>query len=272
MSDNGSWRRSTTNLVVSIALPITLLLLWQIAVSSGWWPRTLIAAPSDVVAGLWNITRSGELFAHTKVSMIRLFAGFTVGSVLGIGLGALVGTFNFSRRLIGPTIESLIPIPPPAWIPILIITLGIGEASKVGLIAIGAFAVVYAATAQGIRGADKRLVEVGQLYEKRRGEMILRILLPSAAPNIFTGLRVALGLSWILLVASEMVAAKMVSAEARLEGIGLGWLIFDARRFGRPEEMIVGMAAMGVLGKLSDMAMAALQSRALRWRTSFTGM
>jgi sulfonate transport system permease protein len=150
--------------------------------------------------------------------------------------------------------------------------LGIGQSSKIGLIAIGAFGVVYASTVQGIRGVDRRLVELAQLHEKSRVDLVLYVLLPSAAPTILTGLRVALGLSWILLVAAEMVASKMVSPATRLEGLGLGWLIFDARRFGRPEEMIVGMLAMGVFGKLSDLLMAAIQARVLAWRTAFSGV
>jgi sulfonate transport system permease protein len=204
--------------------------------------------------------------------MERLFSGFLLGSLLAVILGSLVGLSLTAERMVAPTVQALAPIPPTAWIPLLIILLGIGEASKVALIAIGAFSVVYFSTVQGIRGADQRLVEVAAILEKSRRDLVMYVLLPSAAPSILTGMRVALSLSWILLIAAEMVGAKMISASSRIQGLGLGWLIYDARNFSRPDDMIAGMIAIGLLGKLTDMAMARVEEVALAWREVFKGV
>lgn len=259
-------------IAVGVVVPLLLLTLWQCAVTFNWWPRTLIASPLNVLADFWKLSVSGELFAHARVSATRVFIGFVSGTMLAILLGSFVGLSKTMERMVAPTVQALTPIPPTAWIPLLIIALGIGNASKVALIAIGSFAVVYLNTVQGIRGADQKLVEVATTLQKPRRDLVLYVLLPSAAPIIITGMRVALGLSWILLIASEMIAAKMVSASSRFEGLGLGWLIQDARNFSRPDDMIVGMIAIGLLGKLTDMAMAALEKRLLSWRQAFEGV
>ncbi|HEX9732909.1 MAG TPA: ABC transporter permease [Thermoanaerobaculia bacterium] len=257
---------------LNLVIPIILVAVWQLAVSEDWWPRTLIASPREVGASLLDLLRSGELLAHARVSLIRLMSGFALGAGVALVLGSAVGLSTIAQRVFDPTIQALTPIPPPAWIPLLIIFFGIGETSKVGLIAIGAFGVVYLNAVQGIRSTDQRLVEVAQVLSKRRWELITRVLLPSATPTVLTGMRVALALSWILLIASELISARMASEVVRAQGLGLGWLIFDARRFSRPDEMIVGMISMGVLGKLTDMAMLRIQNRLLVWRESFAGV
>lgn len=263
---------SVKRLLLSIALPLLLLVAWQSAISFGWWPRTLIATPLDVLVDFAKLIWSGELLAHARVSLGRLLGGFFLGTILAILLGALVGLSKTAERMVAPTIQALSPIPPTAWIPMVIILFGIEELSKTALISIGAFSVVYFSTVQGIRGADQKLVEVAATLEKSRRDLVSYVLLPSAAPSILTGMRVALALSWILLIAAEMIGAKMVSTTSRQEGLGLGWLIYDARNFGRADDMIVGMIAIGLLGKGSDMSMAWLEKRVLRWREAFSGI
>jgi sulfonate transport system permease protein len=257
---------------MSIAVPLLLLAGWQSAIHFDWWPRTLIAAPLDVLVDLGKLTWSGELLAHARVSLYRLVGGFFLGTGLAVVLGSLVGLSKSAERMVAPTIQALSPVPPTAWIPLVIILFGIEELSKTVLISIGAFTVVYFSTVQGIRGADQKLVEVAATLQKPRRDLIFYVLLPSAAPSILTGMRVALGLSWILLIAAEMIGAKMVSASTRQEGLGLGWLIYDARNFSRPDDMIVGMIAIGLLGKSSDMLMAWLERTVLQWREAFKGI
>ncbi len=255
-------------ILLSVCLPVLLIAFWHGAVKSGWWPEKLIAPPFAVAKDFVSLARTGELFAHARHSVGRLLAGFLIGTGLGVTVGGLVGVFKKAETILAPTVQALVPIPPPAWIPLLVIMLGIGEYTKIGLIAIGAFAIVFTHTVDGIRSADERLVEVATTYQKSR----LYVLLPSAAPNLLTGLRVALGLSWILLVASEMISSKMVSPMNRLEGIGLGWMIFDARRFSRPDDMIVAMVTIGLLGKASDEILKRTGDHFLRWRQAFKGV
>lgn len=249
------------NFLISLVVPIVLILLWEFTVSQGIIPNTLIASPSQVFITFFELLLNGELWIHSFVSLNRLIVGFLIGTGLGLFLGIIVGVSKLGEKLIAPTIQILAPIPPIAWIPLLIILLGIGEASKIGLIIIASLVVVYINTVQGIRATDQKLVEVAQVSKKSTKELITKILLPSATPNILTGMRVALGLSWILLIAAEVIASSN----------GLGWFIWDARNFSRPDDMIVGMITIGIWGKLSDMALIGLEKRLTLWKKSFGG-
>src|SRR6266568_6068414 len=233
-----SW---VSGIVVSAILPLLLVAIWECAVRTGWWPRTLIAAPSDVIVDLARLLVNGKLAIHALVSLRRLFSGYLLGSSIAIFLGAIVGLSRRTEQAVSPTIQLLAPIPVVAWIPLLIILFGIGEANKTAIVAPGTFFVVFFHTVQGIRDTDKKLVEVAYVHNKTSSQLVTEVLLPSALPSILTGLRVALGLSWILLIVAEVIASSE----------GLGWLIWDSRNFSRADDIIVGMIAVGVLGKLS---------------------
>jgi sulfonate transport system permease protein len=247
-----TWWRLCQSLVV----PIALIVFWDISVRRGWVPNTLIASPLQVVIRFWAMLVSGEIFKHLSISLWRLTLGFGIGTFLGVTTGALVG---FSRRLarfIEPTLLTLCPIPPIAWIPLLIILLGIDDSSKIALIAIAGFFTLFIQTAYSVRTTDRALVEVGMVLEKSRMEMLFQILLPSALPDILVNLRIALGISWSLLMASEIIASSS----------GLGWLIWQARNFSQPDDMIVGMIVIGISGKFTDVILVQLEKYMTRWR------
>ncbi len=248
-------------IILPLIIPVILLVAWEWSVRSGLLPNTLIASPSQVVRDFFDLAISGELLVHSLVSLYRLVLGFAVGTLIGLSLGVIVGTSKFAEKLFAPTIQFLAPIPPIAWIPLLIILLGIGEASKIGLIIIASFVVVYLNTVQGIRSTDQKLVDVAHVLRKPNKELIKKVLLPSATPHIFTGMRIALGLSWILLIAAEVIASSK----------GLGWLIWDSRNFSRPDDLFVGIITIGILGKLSDMVLVAIEKELTKWRTVFQG-
>lgn len=254
-------RKKIGDYLISLLLPIGLIALWEWAVISGAVPNTLVASPSQVVVDFFELLFNGKLTVHSLISLYRLLLGFTIGTFLGLIFGVAVGTSKLVEKIVSPTMQFLAPIPPIAWIPLLIILLGIGEASKIGLLIIASFVVVYLNTIQGIRSTDQKLVDVAHVYRKSNRELISKILLPSALPNIFTGMRIALGLSWILLIAAEVIASSK----------GLGWLIWDARNFSRPDDMIVGMIAIGILGKLSDKILVAIEKELTKWRVVFSG-
>lgn len=247
--------------ILPLIIPLALLIVWEWSVRSGFLPNTLIASPSQVVRNFFELVVSGKLLVHSLVSLYRLITGFAIGTLIGLALGVMVGTSKFVEKLVAPTIQFFAPIPPIAWIPLLIILLGIGEASKIGLIIIASFVVVYLSTVQGIRSTDQKLVDVAHVLRKSNKELIKKVLLPSATPHIFTGMRVALGLSWILLIAAEVIASSK----------GLGWLIWDSRNFSRPDDLFVGIIAIGILGKLSDMALVSVEKELTKWRTIFQG-
>lgn len=240
-------------------VPLLLIVVWEASVRLGWVPRSLIAGPSDVVVRFGELIADGTLFRHIGISLERLALGFAIGTGLGVLLGLLVAFRPFAARLVEPTVLSLIPIPPIAWIPLLIILLGIGEGSKIALISIGGFCTLFLQAAYGIRTGDRMLVEMARTLNKPDRAILWQVLFPGALPGILASMRVALALSWTLLIASEVIASSS----------GLGWLIWNARNFSRANDMFVGMVTVGILGKLSDWALVSLEARLTRWRRAF---
>lgn len=253
--------QKTRNVIFGLIIPVIVLVIWQVAVILEWLPQSLIASPTQIVADFWVFIKNGELFEHIFISLYRLSVGFVVGSLLGLATGIAVGTSKLLEKLLGPIIQFLAPIPPIVWIPLLIIIFGIGEVSKIILLVVASFFVLFINTVQGIRSTDQKYVDVAHVYNKSNFDLIRTILLPSSLPNIFTGMRLALGLSWILLIAAEVMASSK----------GLGWLIWDARNFSRPDDMFVGIITIGLLGKLSDQILIKLERRFTRWRNIFGG-
>lgn len=240
-------------------LPVGLILTWHLAVETGAVPSTLVASPVDSMIRLFELTSDGTIVEHVLASLRRIIIGFTLGSIVGIVIGAIIGTSRAGARLLEPTALTLIPVPAVAWIPLLVVLFGIGESSKVVLVSIGSATTLILATAAGVRGASRDLVEVANLYEKSRFTLFRTVLLPSAVPGIIASARVAMALSWTLLVAAEVIASAN----------GLGWFIWDSRNFARPASMIAGMMVIGALGKLTDTALARLGAHLTRWNRSY---
>jgi sulfonate transport system permease protein len=242
-------------------VPAALVIAWDLAVRYDVVPSTLIAAPLDVAERLVQLLWNGKLEHQVAVSLGRLAQGFLYGSALGIAIGVAVGASRLASRLIEPSLLTMLPIPAVAWVPLLIVLFGIGETSKVLLIGLGSFCTLYLHTAHGIRSADRKLVEVAHVLGKGRPMLIRRVLFPSALPEIFAASRIAMALSWALLIVAEVIASSS----------GLGWFIWDARNFNRPSDMIVGMIAIGVLGKASDALLGRIARFATRWRDTYGG-
>jgi sulfonate transport system permease protein len=241
--------------------PVAVLMLAEAAVRLGWIAPHLLPAPSDVLEALVRMLRDGQLSQHVLASTLRVAGGFALGAGLAVLLGALVGLSGFAAALLTPSFQALRAIPSLAWVPLLLLWLGIDEASKVALIAIGAFFPVYMGVASGIRDVDRKLVEVARLRGLGRIVLARRVLLPAALPAVLTGLRNGLSLAWMFMVAAELIAASR----------GLGYLLTDGRETGRADLVLAAIVLLAVLGKLSDGAMAAIERRALRWRDSFGG-
>jgi sulfonate transport system permease protein len=243
------------------AVPLALLLGLEALVRSGILPAHQMPAPTQVAQTLFNLAVSGELLRHINASLLRVAAGFLIGAGLAIVIGTWVGLSRRAEAYLEPTFQAFRAIPSLAWVPLLLLWLGIDETPKVVLIALGAFFPVYLALLAGIRNIDRKLVEVGQLYQLSRFALVRRILLPAALPNLFTGLRGALSLSWMFLVAAELIAATR----------GLGYLLSDGRETSRPDLVIAAILLLAVLGKLSDSLLKYWETRALSWRDSYQG-
>lgn len=241
---------------LGIILPVTIILLWHWGVKSEVLPPALIASPEKVWSKFKLLIGDELLLANVWVSLIRLSAGFLLGSFFGIALGVLVGVSKSASRIIEPFLLILIPVPPLAWIPLLIIAFGIDEGSKIALLSIGSFCTLFLSTSFSVKSTDKNLLELSKLYSKEWYVKLFRIILPYSASNIIGSLRVAMALSWTLLMASEMIAASA----------GLGWFIWDSRNFSRADDMIVGMITVGIFGWFTDRLLIWLGNYFSRWK------
>jgi sulfonate transport system permease protein len=211
--------------------------------------------PSAIALTLGELLQRG-LAEHLLASTLRVAAGFTLGTGLAVAVGALVGLSPRAQALIDPGFQALRAIPSLAWVPLLLLWLGIDEGSKVTLIAIGAFFPVYMGVATGLRDVDRKLVEVAEMSGLAGVSLVRRVLLPAAMPAVLTGLRNGLSLAWMFMVAAELIAATR----------GLGYLLTDGRETGRADIVLAAIVLLALLGKLSDTGMAALERRRLAWR------
>jgi sulfonate transport system permease protein len=248
-------------LVISLALPVFLLCVWQLLSSLGVIRPIILPSPLQVAEMMIQLLMSGDLLKHIASSGIRVIEGFLLAAVAGLVLGMATGLFRSFGRFAELLLQLLKPIPPIAWIPLAILWFGIGEAAKVYIIFIGAFFPILVNTLDGIRQTDFRFVELAQILEVPRWRFIKQVVLPGALPQIMTGLRIGLNISWMCVVAAELIAASS----------GVGFLIMDARQLSQTDVVLAGMLTMGVLGKITDDALKALEKRLITWRTAFVG-
>lgn len=242
-----------------LVLPVVLLLLWEWAVWVGWIRAHLLPPPSELTRTLVELAESGILVQHIGVSSLRVLIGFIIGAGLAVAVGALVGLSRQAQAYLDPSLQALRAIPSLAWVPLLLLWLGIDEAPKITLIAIGAFFPVYLNFVAGIQNVDRKWVEVGGIFGLQGLRLVKRIFLPAALPNLFTGLRSGLSLAWMFLVAAELIAATR----------GLGYLLTDGRELGRADLVIVAIIVLALLGKLTDSVLQLLERRLLAWRDVF---
>jgi sulfonate transport system permease protein len=243
---------------LGLLLPAAMLIAAEAGVRSGAVPANLLPAPSQVLRTIAELSEHG-LAAHVTSSALRVLIGFIGGAALGILLGAAVALNRRVDAILDPTLQALRAIPSLAWVPLLLLWLGIDEAPKLVLIGIGAFFPVYMGTVAGIEGVDRKLVEVGRLYRLGAGALLRRVLLPAALPSVMTGLRNGLGLAWMFMVAAELIAASR----------GLGYLLSDGRETSRADIVIAAIVLLALLGKASDSILRALERHYLGWRDSF---
>ena len=258
MSSN---RPGATRLAQYLLLPIIIAGGWELAARTGLVQNTLLPPPSGVLAAFWNLLVRGRLLMHAAASLQRVLAGFALAAALGLGVGIAMGTSRAGGRLGDLVIQVLRPIPPIAWIPLAILWFGIGESSKVFIIFLGAVFPIVINTLEGIRATDRRFVELARVLEVPRGRFVRQVILPGALPAIITGLRVGLGNAWVCVVAAELIAADK----------GVGFIIVDGRELSRTDVVIAGMATIGIIAKLMDVALRHLEARLVRGRAAYSG-
>jgi sulfonate transport system permease protein len=253
-------RRNWPTRLKGLAVPVAILLMLEIAVRVGWVQSYQMPAPSEIATTLMDLA-DGALWKHIGASLTRVLSGFFIGAGLALLFAAWVGLSREAEAYLEPTFAGLRSIPSLAWVPLLLLWLGIGETSKIVLIAIGAFFPVYLNGVAAIRNIDRKLVEVGQMYRFSRWQMVVHVFWPAALPGVFTGLRSGLSLAWMFLVAAELIAATK----------GLGYLLSDGRETSRPDIVLTAIIVLAVLGKLTDGVLSMLERRCLAWRDTFNG-
>src|SRR6202167_5110929 len=175
-------------------VPISLLIVWQWASSAGILPSRFLPSPRAVVSSFIELSASGELWMHVRVSTLRALSGFVVGGGVGLLLGLFTASMRWAEILLDTTIQMVRNIPPLALIPLVILWFGIDESAKLFLVALGVFFPVYLNTLHGVRTVDPQLIEMGRIYGMTDGELFRRVIFPGALPSIFVGLRFALGI------------------------------------------------------------------------------
>ncbi|WP_180056548.1 ABC transporter permease [Acinetobacter sp. YH12227] len=241
--------------IKGLTIPVILLVLCEILVRQGVIEPYLLPAPSSLWQSFLELSE-GELWQHIWTSTWRVFLGFFVGSGLALIFALFVGLNKQAEAFLEPSFSAIKSIPSLAWIPLLLLWLGIDESSKITLIAIGAFFPTYTNTVTAIQGVDRKLIEVAQVYRLKYFRQIREIILPAASPGILTGLRNSLSLAWMFMIAAELIAATQ----------GIGYLLSDGRETSRPDIVIIAIILLAVLGKISDSIMKYIEQYLLRWR------
>lgn len=240
---------------IGALLPILILALWQTLSTNGSFSISQLPPPIEVLNGAAGLVERGTLFGHIGISVQRVFSGFAIGAILGISLGSAVGLSKTVGQLLLPTIGALRAVPSLAWVPLLLIWMGIYEEPKITLVAIGAFFPVFTTVAAGLAAVDRNLIEVGRAYGLKGVRLVGKVLLPAASPTIFSGLRLGLAQAWLFLVAAELIASSK----------GLGFLLLDSQNTARTDILFMAIILLALLGKLSDVIIATIEKRSLRW-------
>lgn len=242
-------------------VPLAIVVLWQAVSGAGLISATMLPSPLAIAKSFAGLAASGELAEHLGISAYRAGLGFLLGGGIGLLLGLSSGLAKVVEKTLDPSLQMLRTVPLLSVIPLFILWFGIGEFSKVLLIGLGAFFPVYVNTFLGIRGTDAKLYEVTRIFQYTKWQQVSQLMIPTALPNILLGVRLSLGVSWLLLVVAEMMGTSA----------GIGYMIQDARAYSQTEIVFAGIILFAVFGKLSDSAVRLAEKKALRWRDTFKG-
>jgi taurine transport system permease protein len=254
-------RRRLPRGAATSALSVALLIgLWWLAAVAIINDSTILPTPDAVARQFWTLATSGSgaqsLWVNLKASLIRVALGWGIGVGSGIVIGVLMASNEYIRALVDPLIELARPIPPLAYVPLLVVWFGIGETSKLILIWAATFPVMVISTVAGIRGVDTSWQRTAVTLGASRVQLVTKVILPAAIPEIVTGARIASGLAWGTLVAAEIVAANS----------GLGYMILQASQFLQTSTIFVGIITIGLLAFALDRSLRVVERRLAPWK------
>jgi ABC-type nitrate/sulfonate/bicarbonate transport system permease component len=231
-----AWR--PPDLLLSALTPLVLLALWEALARAGAIDSRFFPEPSRIWDAARKLVASGELMLHLQASLYRILAGFAIGALVGIPVGLALGSFRLARVMFDPILSGLYVIPKIAILPLLMLIFGLGEGSKVAIVALGTFFVVAINSLAGVRQVEPILIEAGRNFGARGLNMFRHVILPGALPSIFTGLRLGAGTALLVIIAAEFVAANE----------GIGYLIWRSWSTLVTENMFVGFVVIAILG------------------------
>lgn len=237
----------------ALLFPVVLFALWVLSTEQGWVSPQVLPPPAYVWESLVDLIGSGELWLHVEASVRRVAIGYVAGSVIGLVLGIVVGVSHHAERLLMPTLNALVQIPVLAWLPFVMLLVGIGEALKYILIAKAALVPTLMSTFQLLRQQPQRLLEVAQVYGYSPSQRFLYLSLPAGIPVLFTGLRLGFTKAWLSLVVVELVASSE----------GLGYLIVYGRQLFQLDLVMATVFIVGLIGLLIDHVLNWLEDRVL---------
>jgi NitT/TauT family transport system permease protein len=249
------WSAATQTPLGALAFVMLLLVIWHVAVALR--AGTPLPGPLDVSAGIWELAARGLLLKYVVASLFRVTWGFLGAALLAIPLGLAIGWYSRAERAFNPFIQILRPISPLAWIPIAILWFGVGDLAAIYLIFLASFLPLTVTGMNAVASVSEVYVNAGRNFGLRHFQVVYRVLFPAVMPQLIIGLRITLGIAWLVVVAAEMIAVSS----------GLGFLIIDARNAGNRYDLVVaGMVMIGVIGLLLDLGIRSLERiPAIRW-------
>jgi ABC-type nitrate/sulfonate/bicarbonate transport system permease component len=242
---------------LSLVVPTLLLSAWQLAATGGFLSVAYFPAPSRTFGSLWHLIAAGALWAPLGATALRMLEGWLLASILGIGLGALIGSSRSAMEYLQPLVEFLRPLPASAIIPAAILLFGLSNEMALFVILFGSIWPVLLGTLHGISAIEPRLKEVSATLEMSPAAYLYRVAIPSAQLDILTGMRISLAIALILTVVVEMQAAQP----------GLGQNILLAQRMYRSSELYAGIVVLGAFGVCSDRILTGIERRLMRWKS-----
>jgi len=251
-------KRANQERALAVLSPLAVLLLWQLASNAGLIDQRYVPSPVSIAQAGWNLALSGELGRHIAASLKRLAIGFVVGAIPGVLIGMAMGLNRWLRALIDPLVAALYPIPKIAILPLLMLLFGLGDTSKVVVVAMSVLFLTIISTTVGVLQIDRIYFDVAHNFGTPWHKLFLRIILPGALPEVFAGLRISMGVSLVVLVGAEFVASNSRT--------GIGYLIWSSWETLVVENMFVGIIVITVLGVLSTFLLHELERLLIPWR------
>lgn len=250
-----AWERRR-DWAISFASPLILLLAWEASVALGLLDARFFPAPSSIVVAARELAASGLLHENVLISLQRLGLGFILGGIPALAIGILMGIWKQMRAVVKPLIAATYPIPKSSILPLILLIFGLGEMSKIVMVAIGVFFPVAINATAGVLQINKAYMDVGKSYKASSWNTFWTIALPGALPFIMTGVRLGAGLGLVLIAVAEMVGAKS----------GLGYMIWSAWETFSVEQMYVGLMMFALLGFALSWGLDALERWLIPWK------